>query len=231
MDHPVLNNTRGVAAAWLEQMKERAVEVNKEWAGRLGIPQSTAITCVKPSGTVSQLTDTASGLHPRYSRYYVRRVRNDVKDPLSDFLIKQGVPYEKDKTNPSTLVFSFPQEAPKASVLRNDMTAIEQLEHWKMMQEHWCEHKPSITVYYSDDEFLGVGQWVWDNFDAVSGVAFLPRTNHTYEQAPYEEITKEQYDKLSLGFPLIKWEEFVETEDNTTGTQELNCTGDKCELT
>jgi len=230
MDHPVLNNTRGEAAEWLREMKERAIATNREWAARLGINPSTAITCVKPSGTVSQLTNSASGLHPRYGSFYIRRVRNDVKDPLSDFLIKQGVPYEVDKMNPSTYVFSFPQQAPKESVLRNDMSAVEQLEHWKMMQEEWCEHKPSVTVYYSDSEFLGVGQWVYDNFDSISGVAFLPRSNHTYEQAPYEEITQEKYNDMVKGFPVIHWGDFKEEEDNTTGTQELNCTGDKCEL-
>lgn len=231
MDHPVLS-LAGLAKSdvWLRKMKEMAVVTNGTWAARLGIPASTAITCVKPSGTVSQLTDSASGLHPRYSQYYVRRVRNDVKDPLTDFLLKQGVPAEVDKMNPSTMVFSFPQAAPAGCVLRNDMGAIEQLEHWKMMQDNWCEHKPSITVYYRDSEFLEVGQWVWDHFDEISGVAFLPHSDHTYEQAPYEEITEEKYKELMANMPKIDWAAFTEEEDNTTGTMTLACTGDKCEI-
>lgn len=228
MDHAYLSTREGWD--WLEILKEKAVETNRVWAERLGVPVSTAITCVKPSGTVSQLTDSASGLHPRYSQWYVRRVRNDVKDPLSDFLKGQGVPWEVDNTNPSTLVFSFPQKAPEKAVLRNDMGAIEQLEHWKMMQDSWCEHKPSITVYYRDSEFLEVGQWVWDHFDEISGVAFLPHSDHVYEQAPYEEITEEKYNELMAKMPAIDWASFKESEDNTVGSQTYACVGDKCEI-
>lgn len=227
MDHPILSTQE--AGYWLPKMKEKAIETNRTWADRLGINPSVAITCVKPSGTVSQLVDAASGLHPRFSNFYIRRVRNDVKDPLTDFLIKQGVPHEIDQFNPATMVFSFPQKAP-GSVINNNMTAIQQLEHWKMMQESWCEHKPSITVYYNEEEFLALGQWVWDNFDILSGVSFLPKTNHAYIQAPYEEITKEKYDELQDSFPAIDWLAFQEEEDGTTGSQELACTAGACEV-
>ena len=230
MDHPLLSKVCDESKEWLGKMREHAVAVNRDWADRLGIPHSTAITCVKPSGTVSQLVDSASGLHPRYALHYIRRVRHDAKDPLATFLKEQGVPWEVDAFNPSTLVFSFPQKAPDTAVLRNDMTAIEQMEHWKMLQDHWCEHKPSITVYYRDDEFLKLGQWVWDNFDSVSGVAFLPHSDHTYKQAPYEEITEEQYNEYYRSLPAIQWEKFYEEGDNTTGTQTLACTGNACEL-
>lgn len=230
MDHPVLKNVSEEAKQWLREMKERAVDTNRTWADRLGVAASTAITCVKPSGTVSQLVDAASGLHPRYSRHYIRRVRNDIKDPLTDFLIAQGVPYEPDKMNPATVVFSFPQQAPSTSVLRDGVTAVGQMEHWKMLQEEWCEHKPSITVYYKDSEFLALGQWVWDNFNDISGVAFLPHSNHTYEQAPYEEISEEVYNELVNKMPDIDWASFREEEDNTVSSQEFACIGDKCEL-
>lgn len=228
MDHPVLSQHMGYD--WLKELKEHAIVINNTWAARLGIPPSTAITCVKPSGTVSQLTDSASGLHPRFSPFYIRRVRNDSKDPLTGFLKDQGVPYETDATNASVTVFSFPQKSPNTSVTRDELGAIEQLEHWKMMQEHWCEHKPSITVYYSDDEFLGVAQWVWENFDSVSGIAFLPREKHSYMQAPYEEVTEEVYNELVGKMPSINWGEFKEEDDFTVASQELACTGDKCEL-
>lgn len=230
MDHPVLSKTTEQAREWLEKMKEKAVATNSVWAERLGIPVSTAITCVKPSGTVSQLTDSASGLHPRYARHYVRRVRNDMKDPLTQFLAEQGVEWETDNINPSTAVFSFPQKAPESAVLRNDMTAIEQMEHWLMMQESWCEHKPSITVYYRDDEFLALGQWVWEHFDLISGVAFLPHSDHTYEQAPYEEIDEATYKEMLEKSVPIKWEEFMEGSDNTTGSMTLACTAGNCEV-
>lgn len=229
MDHKVLAYDDGMARKWLAEFREKAVETNKLWAERLGINQSAAITCVKPSGTVSQLVDAASGIHPRFAEYYIRRVRNDVKDPLSDFLISQGVPYEVDQFNTSNVIFSFPQKAP-GSVITNDMTAIEQLEHWKMMQESWCEHKPSITVYYTEDEFLALGQWVWDNFDMLSGVSFLPKSNHAYVQAPYEEITEEVYNELEASFPAIDWLAFREEEDGTTGSQELACSANGCDL-
>lgn len=215
----------------MEKLRAKAVETNLAWSQMLGVPQSTAITCVKPSGTVSQLVDSASGLHPRWSEYYVRRVRNDMKDPLTQFLVEQGVPMEADKHNPSMAVFSFPQKAPAGAVLRNDMSAIDQMEHWKAVQEHWCEHKPSITVYYRDDEFLELGQWVWDNFDSISGVAFLPHSDHVYEQAPYEEIDAVAYQKLVDAMPKsLNWDVLVEEQDATEGSQTYACIGDRCEI-
>lgn len=230
MDHPVLAKDCDMARAWLKEMKEKAVEVNATWAARLGINQSAAISCIKPEGTVSQLTNSASGLHPRYAPYYIRRVRGDSKDPLSQWLISQGVPNEPDQVQPGQLVFSFPIKSPEGSVLRNERSAIEQMEHWKMIQDAWCEHKPSITVYYKDSEFLGLGQWVWDHFDEISGVAFLPYDNGTYAQAPYEEITEEQYNDLASRFPALDFGSFKEEEDNTVGSQTFACTGDKCDV-
>jgi len=231
MDHPVLASTSEQAKDWLDKMRQVAVKVNEEWANKLGIPVSAAITCVKPSGTVSQLVDAASGLHPRYSRHYLRRIRQDMKDPLTQFLSEQGVPWEVDKMNASSAVFTFPQKSPSHAVLRNDMGAIAQMEHWLMMQEAWCEHKPSITVYYRDDEFMALGQWVWEHFDKISGVAFLPHSDHTYEQAPYEECTEEQYNDAVKAVPSkIDWELFIEEYDNTTGTQTLACHGGNCEI-
>jgi ribonucleoside-triphosphate reductase len=214
----------------LEALKQHAVEVNKFWAERLGINQSTAITCVKPSGTVSQLVDSASGLHPRFSDFYIRRVRNSINDPLTQFLASQGVPWEMDKVSPNTAVFSFPQKSPDGAVCKDGLTAIQQMEYWKHIQDNWCEHKPSITVYYGPDEYMELGAWVWKHFDEVSGVAFLPRLEHTYEQAPYEEITKEQYEKLRSSMPVIDWSQFTESEDNTEGSQTLACFGSSCEI-
>ena len=214
----------------LEALKQHAVEVNKLWASRLGINQSTAITCVKPSGTVSQLVDSASGLHPRFSDFYIRRVRNSINDPLTQFLASQGVPWEMDKVSPNTAVFSFPQKSPDGAVCKDGLTAIEQMKYWKHIQDNWCEHKPSITVYYGADEYMELGAWVWEHFDEVSGVAFLPRLEHTYEQAPYEEITKEQYEQLKETMPSIDWSKFTESEDNTEGSQTLACFGSSCEI-
>jgi len=231
MDHAVLS-TAGLCDAWLEELKDVAIETNKEWAGKLGIEPSTAITCVKPSGTVSQLVDSASGIHARFSEYYIRRVRNDKKDPLSDFMIAQGVMHEADQQNTSVWVFSFPHKAPEGAVVVEDLTALKQLELWKVYQDYWCEHKPSVTVYYSDEEFLEVGAWVYRNLDNCSGVSFLPRSDHIYAQAPYEAITKEEFDLLERQQPTdIPWDEFSEGEDNTTGSQELACSAaGGCEL-
>lgn len=214
----------------LEALKQHSVEINKIWAEKLGINQSAAITCVKPSGTVSQLVDSASGLHPRFSPYYIRRVRNSINDPLTQFLVSQGVPWEMDKMSPATVVFSFPQKSPDGAVCKDDLTAIQQMEYWKHIQDNWCEHKPSITVYYGADEYMELGAWVWEHFDEISGVAFLPRIEHTYEQAPYEEITKETYEKLNGEFPRVDWNLFSETEDNTEGSQILACVGGACEI-
>ena len=214
----------------LQALRNEAIKTNKEWSKRLGIAQSTAITCVKPSGTVSQLVDSASGIHPRYSQYYIRRVRADMRDPLCKVLEDAGVPSEVDITSPSTKVFSFPKKSPKDAVLASEQKAKDQLKLWSIYQEHWCEHKPSITVYYRDNEFLGIGDWVYNNFDSVSGISFLPYSDHTYEQAPYEEITKDQYNKMVKGFPKeFNWD-IDESQDNTEGAQTLACVGGACEL-
>ncbi len=235
MDHPVMSGDDDIyeLKSWLPQLKEVAIETNKQWADKLGINVSTAITCVKPSGTVSQLVDCASGIHPRYARHYIRTVRSDQKDPISQFLIDQGVPYEPDVTKPhDTYVFSFPMKAPDSAVLRDDMTAIDQLNLWKIYQEHWCEHKPSITVYVREEEWMDVGAWVYNNFNAVSGISFLPHTDHVYKQAPYQEITEEEYEKSQQ--VVLDWEKFFngdyEKSDMTIGSQELACTSGGCEI-
>jgi ribonucleoside-diphosphate reductase alpha chain len=225
-DHP---NQPNLPKA-LEALRQVAVDTNKEWAKKLGINQSTAITCVKPSGTVSQLVNSASGIHGRYSDYYIRRVRADMRDPLCQVLSNAGVPWEVDVTNQTTAVFSFPQKAPEGSVMSSDQTGMDQLKLWSIYQEHWCEHKPSITVYYKDNEFLEIGNWLYNNFDEVSGVSFLPYSDHSYEQAPYEKITKEQYEELSQKMPTeIDWN-IDEASDQTEGAQTLACTGGQCEI-
>lgn len=237
MDHGVLSGEHSVVGglpSLLEELKEEAVETNKEWADKLGIPASTAITCVKPSGTVSQLVDSASGIHPRYSEYYVRTVRADKKDPLAIMMKDKGFPVEDDAMKPeSTYVFSFPMKAPSHAVFRNDRTAIEQLEHWLLYQRHWCEHKPSVTVYVKEGEWQGVGAWVYEHFDEMSGVSFLPHSDHTYKQAPYQEIDEESYNELIKLMPKdVDWSELSEYEDSdlTIGSQELSCTGGACEI-
>jgi len=236
MDHPVLNGSKGheELAEWLKCLKEHAIDVNKKWAKKLKVNPSVAVTCVKPEGTVSQLTDTASGIHPRYSDYYIRRVRLDNKDPLAQFMKDKGFPCEPDFYNSGSDVFSFPIKSPKNSVTRNQFNCLEQLELWKTYQEHWCEHKPSITVYYKDNEFFKLGDWVYKNFNILSGVSFLPHSDHTYKQAPYEEITKEEFVKFDKEIKALKfdWAEMFkyEKEDHTTATQELACVGGACEV-
>ena len=233
MDHPVIGTASDKTVEWLEELKNVAVKVNKKWAEKLGINQSTAITAVKPSGTVSQLVDSASGIHPRFSKHYIRRVRSDKKDPLAVFMEAKGFPVEQDVMSPSSSVFSFPVKAPKTSTTVKQVGAMQQLELWKTYQNHWCEHKPSITVYYTDDEFLKVAQWIWDNFDICSGISLLPVSDHVYQQAPYEDITADEYKKLLAEMPKgVDWidlEQF-EQEDNTTGSQELACAGGTCEI-
>lgn len=218
---------------WLHELKEVAIECNKEWSTNLGINPSVAITCVKPSGTVSQLVDSASGIHPRYSAYYVRTVRSDNKDPITIFLKDQGIPWEPDVTKPeTTTVFSFPMKAPEGSVTRDEMGAMEQLELWLIYQDHWCEHKPSQTVYYKDSEFLDIGAWVYKNFDKVSGISFLPHTDHVYKQAPYTECTMAEYDKLMENFPKINWDmlSLYEDSDTTDTIRELACSAGQCDI-
>ena len=197
---------------------------------------------MKPSGTVSQLVDSASGIHSRYSKYYVRTVRQDKKDPLGKFLKDAGIPCEDDVTKPeSSWVFSFPQKAPDTAVFRNDMTALEQLEHYLVFKKHWCEHNPSITVYVRESEWLKVGSWVYEHFDDIGGVSFLPHSDHNYRQAPYQEIcdkvvngvtltAKDQYEALVAKMPIIDWDAFLEVTDNVEGAQQLACSSGVCEI-
>ena len=219
----------------LSRLREYAREINSEEAAKLNIPESAAITCVKPSGTVSQLVGVSSGMHPWHSQHYIRTVRGDKKDPLSTFLKEVGIPVEDDFMKPNdTYVFSFPVKAPEGAILRNDLTAIEHLNTWLVYQREWCEHKPSITVSVREDEWMAVGAWVWEHFDEVSGISFLPHSDHSYKQAPYQEVTEEEYEDLLSKMPKsIRWKDlsFYETEDGTSGTQTLACTSDgNCEI-
>jgi len=232
-DHYLLGKDSPDLEKWLTEMRDVAIKTNKEWADKLGINQSTAITCVKPSGTVSQLVDSASGIHPRFSKHYIRRVRSDKKDPLAQYMTAAGFPVEDDVMSKSSLVFSFPIKSPEGSTTVKQVGAMEQLKLWKKYQDYWCEHKPSITVYYTDDEFLQVSQWIWENFDTVSGISLLPVSDHVYQQAPYEDITAEKYEELLAAMPVdVNWDdlEHFEKEDTTTGSQELACTGGACEI-
>tara|TARA_B100000963_G_scaffold361142_1_gene395090 strand:+ start:137 stop:2146 length:2010 start_codon:yes stop_codon:yes gene_type:complete len=235
MDHHVLSKSID-SVRWLEEMKRVAIDTNWDLATNgLGIPQSAAITCVKPSGTVSQLVDAASGIHARHSKHYIRTVRGDNKDPLTQFLKEQGVYNEPDVTKPdNTTVFSFAMESPDGAVTRNDLTAIQQLELWKTYAVHWCEHKPSVTITVKEDEWMDVGAWVYKNFDVASGVSFLPHSDHTYQQAPYQDIEREDYLEWQqvYGHLNIDWQALseYEREDNTSGSRELACTAGSCEV-
>jgi len=218
----------------LETLRDTAVETNAAMAQQLGIPQSTAITCVKPSGTVSQLVDSASGIHARHNPHYIRTVRGDNKDPLTQFLIAEGIPNEPDVMKPeSTTVFSFPMASPRGAVTRTILSAIEQLELWLTYQRFWCEHKPSVTISVKENEWMQVGSWVYDHFDEVSGISFLPFSDHTYKQAPYQDCTEDEYDAMLAQMPKsVDWsllQEF-EKEDTTSGGRELACTADACEI-
>ena len=249
MDSPILNgginSNAGLASNFcgdenitlaqvLDHLKSIAVATNVEWAGKLGIPVSAAITCVKPSGTVSQLVDSASGIHARHSAYYIRTVRGDNKDPLTQFMKDQGIPNEPDVMKPeSTTVFSFPMKSPEGAITRNDMTAIEQLELWLIYQRHWCEHKPSVTVTVRGHEWMEVGAWVYKYFDEVSGVSFLPHSDHTYQQAPYQEVSEREYtEMLSLMPSRIDWSQLssYEKEDTTKASQTFACSSGVCEI-
>ena len=234
---PWIESSRKKLIDNLNTLRSVAVQTNKEWSGKLGIPQSTAITCVKPSGTVSQLVDSASGIHARHNPFYVRTVRGDNKDPLTQFMIASGIPNEPEirgnEPSPDITVFSFPIKAPNQAVCRNDISAIKQLELWRVYAEHWCEHKPSVTISVREHEWINVGSWCWNNFDHLSGVAFLPHSDHTYKQAPYQDIKEGEYKKLSKKMPTdIDWQKLqeYEKEDNTKGSQELACTAGMCEL-
>ena len=234
MDNPLMTTKNAGLENTLEHLKAIAVSTNAEWAERLNIPVSTAITCVKPSGTVSQLVDSASGIHARHSEYYIRTVRGDNKDPLTQFLTSQGIPAEADVMKPeSTTVFSFPMASPRGAVTRTILTAIEQLELWLTYQRHWCEHKPSVTISVRDSEWMEVGAFVYKHFDEMSGVSFLPHSDHTYQQAPYQDCSKEEHDELLSTMPKnIDWSDLsqYESEDNTAGSQTMACSGDTCEI-
>lgn len=242
MDHPVLSGKEGYTwpngdTVYLEDalrsIKERCIDVNLVWARKLGVNRAAAITCVKPSGTVSQLVDSASGIHPRYAPYYVRTVRQDNKDPLTEFLRDQGVPNEPCAMKPdSTTIFSFPMKSPPEAVQRDDRSAIEQLEFWKLYQTWWCEHKPSVTIYVKEHEWMAVGAWVYEHFDAISGVSFLPHSDHTYAQAPYQEISEEEWKDFLGDMPEIDWDRLFDYEstDMTEGQQTLACVAGVCEL-
>jgi ribonucleotide reductase alpha subunit len=249
MDHPILNGSLCKDISWffgekgrgpnylaeaLEELKQVSVDTNVKWAKKLNINPSVAITCVKPSGTVSQLVNSASGIHPRFSEYYIRTVRADVKDPLAQYMRDAGFPCEPDIMKESNLVFSFPIKSPSSAIFANNVGALEQLKLWSIYQKHWCEHKPSITVYYKDEEFLEVFSWIWKNFDSVSGISLLPYSDHVYKQAPYQNITKEEYEEALKKMPSgIDWEEAAKYEhgiDSTTGSGELACTAGACEL-
>jgi ribonucleoside-triphosphate reductase (thioredoxin) len=254
MDAKITNSGKDLDMV-LSTLREVAVETNKKWAKRLGINQAAAITCVKPSGTVSQLVNSASGIHPRFSPYYIRTVRADSKDPMAQYMLKAGFPCEVDATKvtrkPSvdndrshlrpteqdlyhgtTLIFSFPVKSPEGAIYTTDMGALEQLKLWKIYQDNWCEHKPSITVYYKDDEFFDICSWMWKNFDMMSGISLLPYSDHTYDQAPYTECTEAQYNALQKVMPGFDWQALAafEFEDMTTGSQELACVGGMCEI-
>ena len=231
-DHEVLNGKNSAElSGWLKTLRESCVKTNQEFAKVLGVPESAAVTCVKPSGTVSQLVDSASGIHPRYSQYYIRRVRADKKDPLADFMIKKGYQAEEDFYGKSNWVFSFPMKAPDGAMLTKDVSAIKQLELWQVYQDNWCEHKPSITVFVGEDEWLEVGTWVYKNMSTLSGVSFLPRDTGSYRQAPYEEIDETKYNELLATQNVsIDWTEFMEETDTTTSTKELACSAGVCEI-
>ena len=234
LDCPLLTPRNITLKDTLEELKRVAVETNKKYAKLLGIPQSTAITCVKPSGTVSQLVDSASGIHARHSEYYIRTVRGGNTDPLTQFMKDAGIPSEPCVIKPdTTTVFSFPTKSPKGAVTRTAMTAVEQLEYWLIFQRHWCEHKPSVTISVKKDEWMEVGAWVYKNFDEVSGISFLPFDEHVYQQAPYQDVEKEEYLELKNIMPKsIDWSKLAEyeKEDTTTGSKEFACTADSCEI-
>ena len=232
MDHHQLGETSVYTAELLQKLRNVAIETNNHWAASLAINPSTAITTVKPSGTVSQLVDSASGIHPRHNSHYIRTVRADVKDPLALFLKAVGVPVEEDLFNKSNLVFSFPIKAPEGCKTRNDVGAIKQLEHYLMFQQNWCEHNPSITVYVKEHEWLEVGAWVYKNLNELGGVSFLPHNDHIYPQAPYQDIDAETYRQKFIDFPLIDWEQFnkYEVDDATLSMHELACVSGACEM-
>jgi len=234
MDNTFMNTTTHELTDYLAILRQKSVDTNKLWAKKLVINQSTSITAIKPSGTVSQLVDSASGIHSRHNDYYLRRVRADAKDPIAQLMEDQGIPCEADVMKPDSVkVFTFPMEAPKGAVLRDDRTALEQLELWLTYQRHYCEHKPSVTVSVKEHEWMEVGAWVYKHFDEVSGVSFLPHSDHTYQQAPYEDCSKADYKALLKKMPkAVDWSLISQYEltDTTTSTKTLACTGNVCEM-
>ena len=234
MDNPLTNGSKKGLDKLLEELRDIAYETNKEWSDKLGIPVSAAITCVKPSGTVSQLVDSASGIHARHNPHYIRTVRADNKDPLCKLMQDMGFPNEVDVTKPEhTTVFSFPMKTPKGAICRMDMTALEQLELWKVYAESWCEHKPSVTISVKEDEWVEVAAWVYDHFDSISGISFLPFSEHVYRQAPYQDCTEEEYKEALKTMPKnVDWAELskYESQDYTIASQELACTAGGCEI-
>jgi ribonucleoside-diphosphate reductase alpha chain len=232
-DHKLLNDPDDKALpARLEMLKNEAIIANEVTASALNIPVSAAITCVKPSGTVSQLCGTASGIHPQHAQYYIRRVRSDKKDPLTAFMIEQGIPSEPCVMRPdSTTVFSFPMKAPESAVTRDDVSSIAHLNLWKVYQLNWCEHKPSVTISVNEEDWPAVGAWVYRNFDICTGVSFLPMDGGTYRQAPYETCTEQEYNELLAKMPVnINWDELKENDDNVEGAQQLACVSGVCDL-
>ena len=234
MDNPDTNGGNRGLDERLRELKDECIKTNKEWSDKLEIPQSAAITCVKPSGTVSQLVDSASGIHARHNPYYIRTVRGDNKDPITKFMKDAGFPNEPDVTKPNhTTVFSFPMKSPSGAVCRTDMTALEQLELWKVYAQNWCEHKPSVTISVKEDEWVGTASWVYENFDEISGISFLPFSDHTYKQAPYQDCTEKEYEETLNQMPKnVDWSKLSEYEqkDFTVASQELACSAGQCEV-
>lgn len=233
LDNTLLNNPDDTnLPQLLEELKAHAVSTNARIADHLGISHSVAVTAIKPEGTVSQLSGTASGIHPQHASYFIRRVRSDSKDPITDFLKNSGFQWEPCAMKPdSTTVFSFPVKAPEGAILRDDLDAITHLRLWLLYQKHYCEHKPSVTISVKEHEWPAVGAWVWEHFDEITGVSFLPMDGGTYKQAPYEEITMEQWEQLKQITPAtIDWEAFIEVTDNVEGAQTLSCTAGGCEI-
>ncbi|MDP7368110.1 MAG: ribonucleoside-triphosphate reductase [Candidatus Pacebacteria bacterium] len=234
MDNPLTNGQGDNLGKLLQKMREIAIKTNEEWADKLGISHSAAITCVKPSGTVSQLVDSASGIHARHNPYYIRTVRADNKDPLCKMMKEAKFPNEPDVMKPKhTTVFSFPMKSPDDAVCRTDVSAIDQLKLWMVYQEHWCEHKPSVTISVKEHEWMEVGSWVWDNFDSISGISFLPFSEHTYRQAPYQDCSANEYNEALKTIPQdVDWSLLsqYEEKDYTAGAQELACSADGCEI-
>ncbi|SVA51813.1 uncharacterized protein METZ01_LOCUS104667, partial [marine metagenome] len=234
MDCAFTNGKKDGLQQLLQELREHAIKTNAEFAKKIGIKQSVAVTCVKPSGTVSQLVDAASGIHARHNPFYIRTVRGDKKDPLTRMMTAEGFPVEDDTMNPShTSVFSFPVKVDKSSIFRSDTSALEQLELWKIYQENWCEHKPSVTISVKEDEWFSVGAWVYENFDRMSGVSFLPHSEHSYAQAPYQDCNENEYKSLLKKMPkTVDWSKLTEYEksDMTIASHELACSAGFCEI-